>query len=143
MNDLGDKMDTSEEYIKMCDCGEVQEEWKPKDGDWANSERHGSAAVFPAAIILGTLLGRFKADHTWLPRQDQIQEMFTQWNLGIIHNRFDLRIGEICWQNYDGNYVARYKESIIFTSFEQLWLAFYMYEKHNKIWNGEKWDKLK
>lgn len=24
-------------------------------------------------------------------------------------------------------------------SMEQLWLAFVMKEKHNKIWNGEKW----
>ena len=28
----------------------------------------------------------------------------------------------------------------IFNSFEQLWLAFYMYEKYKKIWDGEKWD---
>ena len=24
-------------------------------------------------------------------------------------------------------------------SFEQLWLAFYMKEKHDKIWDGEEW----
>ncbi|TES89947.1 MAG: hypothetical protein E3J87_11075 [Candidatus Cloacimonadota bacterium] len=31
-------------------------------------------------------------------------------------------------------------ESYPFTSMEQLWLAFYMWEKHEKTWDGEKWD---
>ena len=27
-------MDTSELYIKMCDCPEIQEQWEPESGDW-------------------------------------------------------------------------------------------------------------
>jgi len=29
----------------------------------------------------------------------------------------------------------------LFKSMEQLWLAFYMHEKHKKIWDGKKWKK--
>jgi len=29
----------------------------------------------------------------------------------------------------------------IYQSMEQLWLAFYMYEKHQKFWDGEQWKK--
>ena len=28
---------------------------------------------------------------------------------------------------------------IEFTTWEQIWLAFYMQEKHNKTWDGERW----
>ncbi len=27
-------MDTSEQYIDMCNCPEIQEQWRPTDGDW-------------------------------------------------------------------------------------------------------------
>jgi len=29
-----------------------------------------------------------------------------------------------------------------FTSMEQLWLAFVMNEKYNKVWNGKDWMKV-
>ena len=29
---------------------------------------------------------------------------------------------------------------IVFGTWEQLWLAFVMHEKHNKHWNGNEWE---
>ena len=47
-------MDTSKEYIKMCDCPEIQSQ--------THFYEHG-------------LRGNFFNGNVWLPRQDQIQEM--------------------------------------------------------------------
>ncbi len=72
-------MDTSEQYIKTCDCPEVQRQRKLQECG---------------------LRGNFFNGNTWLPRQDQIQEMMkdvntSTYNLlrtfwGFVHNN---------WQN--------------------------------------------
>jgi len=79
---------------------------------------------------------------TWLPRQDQLQEMLNNvgwhqydepgWNLHFINKKMS------CEPDLpdDGGPSAYYGS---FTSFEQLWLAFVMKEKYNKAWNGEEW----
>jgi len=120
-------MDTSEQYIKMCDWPEIQDKWEPGDGDWAYSIRDGASPIFPPTRYLGKLLGRLKDDFTFLPRQDQIQEWMNNcfWDV-MLENFIEF---------YDGGYVSE----IGFLSMEQFWLAFYMYEKHGKVWNGEGW----
>ena len=35
---------------------------------------------------------------------------------------------------------AMVMNKILTSSMEQLWLAFVMSEKYNKIWNGKEWD---
>ena len=123
-------MDTSEQYIKMCDWPEIQDKWEPGDGDWAYSIRDGASPIFPPTRYLGKLLGRLKDDFTFLPRQDQIREWLGPIEL---HELLDIcsEPRGIMWKA-----LHEYAES-----FEQLWLAFYMYEKHGKVWNGEKWVK--
>jgi len=65
----------------------------------------------------------------WLPRQDQIQEM-----LGLeSYGKFYAFTGDRPFPK-----TAYYIE---FDSWEKSWLAFYMHEKHSKIWDGEKWIK--
>ena len=66
----------------------------------------------------------------WLPRQDQLQEMFnrTTWHLEQSFHYFFLERSKI-----KGNSDKR--------TMEQLWLAFVMDEKFNKIWNKDKWDE--
>ena len=39
----------------------------------------------------------------------------------------------------DGRLFGYGKAPISNPSMEQLWMAFYMKEKYNKVWNGEKW----
>jgi len=50
---------------------------------------------------------------------------------------FKSDIGEYFLENRE----YRLKLKGIFTSIEQLWLAFVMHEKYQKIWNNEKWIK--
>ncbi len=66
----------------------------------------------------------------WLPRQDQIQEMF------------DLSIPTLM---VDFNEFVESEARLKFRTFEQLWLAFVMWKKYNKIWNDEReeWEETK
>jgi hypothetical protein len=76
-----------------------------------------------------------KAEYTWLPRQDQLLEMVTDkksdqkncklWNL---------------FKKYITFILVNSDESVLdLPSWEQLWLAFVMEKKFNKIWNGSDW----
>lgn len=63
----------------------------------------------------------------WLPRQDQLQEMVEKEDIGGLVWRFTQ------WWN-----VQRVGKSCRL-SFEQLWLAYVMKEKYNKVWNDKEW----
>jgi len=149
-------MDTSKEYIKMCDCPEIQKQWESKNGDWYWSDgdtvRKGLPPDEPEIrhIFLDspTYLYKSRDDelgtwhsisspkdkkHTWLLRQDQIQEMCKDgqaWK--TMPRKFTKRLAEFA-DSDDYNMTAQ--------TMEQLWLAFYMFEKHKKIWDGKKWVK--
>lgn len=112
-------MDTSETYIKMCDCPEIQGEWKPIEGDLYFF--HGAKTF---SIYSGMCIDFIATTDIWLPRQDEIQEM--------IRGRYGWIWPLHKFEKFDPDL-----EHI--DSMEQLWLAFYMYEKHKKIWDGEKW----
>jgi len=123
-------MDTSKEYIKMCEKAvEIQHEELLKGDYVVINEKteliadtmHYSPAELDTAI--------------WLPRQDQLQEMvmdkFKGSSLYSMIDEFDWFCSE------SGLVFTDYAEQ--FTSMEQLWLAFVMKEKYNKTWNGEDW----
>ena len=158
-------MDTSKQYIKMCDCPEIQGHWKPSEGDnfsfinepkiikdyeiWALEKRELSDIEEWNKII--KTMGNHFVDHfieardcfVWLPRQDQIQEMM---GLGLYDLLEQLKkfIDKSTWTlneiGRDGLW-GKAEKCVGFTSLEQLWLAFYMHEEHGKIWNDKKWIK--
>jgi len=112
-------MDTSETYIAMADCDEIQNKdmgglykmetpWKDilcySDGEKANTR------------------------DIWLPRQDQIQEM--------MRDKFSTRELVPATER-----LHKFAKKYWLHSFEQLWLAFFMHEKHSKIWSEGKWVK--
>jgi len=117
-------MDTSETFIKMCDCPEIQE-LHPQL--MIASIEHYYKGVYQYEIDSEGVV-RFWTGHyfIWLPRQDQLQAMMgeTIWLLLIHFGKF-----------LTDGYVHR------FTSMEQLWLAFVMKENYNKTWNSEEWIK--
>ena len=119
-------MDTSKEYIKMCDCPEIQGKIKyDRCSFWARPLINGKYSVW---------CGYHSPRDIWLPRQDQIQEMIKTNILDLLNKFYKYVFDDLSWMfNKD--------HTIKFNSMEQLWLAFYMYEKHGKIWNGEKWLK--
>lgn len=143
-------MDETKTYIKMCDCKEIQEQWKLKKGDCfsfvgdihiladyeidALNERGTDIDCYNDVV---KLMGGHFVDHwnecrdgfTWLPRQDDIQKMWSP----TVEPWFGVILAFISW--FETINPDKYQ------SMEQLWLAFYMYEKHKKTWNGEKWGR--
>lgn len=137
-------MDTSKEYTKMCGCPRIQRKWIPEEGDFYIPfgedyvKGYGSVDTVSGVraikeekrreYLTGTIYERL----VWLPCQHQIQEML-DYGLGALVNDFN----EFCEED-----LKMYGDSTRFydyKSMEQLWLAFYMYEKHKRKWNGEKW----
>ena len=123
-------MDTSKEYIKMCDCEEIQ------------SKR----TIFPlhskeqVAHIGCTPTGDFSYSNTgefvWLPRQDQLQDMIYDKEFGT---------SEIRITNFSDKFKLQKdveEESFYGETLEQCWLLFYMKEKHNKTWDGKWPDEI-
>jgi len=170
-------IDTSETYIKMCEkATEIQalKETLPHDpagylclvvfkevicpkccheiSGCNYCPDCGSAAehVELPRLAMWTLLSG--SHPTWLPRQDQLQEMvllppedgFPEgdnvlrlcWEFGLWVND-----PEVIWDSKieeNEHESCRYSWPR-FTSMEQLWLAFVMKEKYGKTWNGEDW----
>ena len=113
-------MDTSETYIKMCDCEEIQ----------------GLAPYRPIALQTGI---NYSYDYVvcttdiysndckviWLPRQDQLQEM-----------------SGLDWRSFDRKCLV-YENTETVPTKEQAGIRVVMKEKHNKVWDGEKWVNAK
>jgi hypothetical protein len=81
------------------------------------------------------------ANAIWLPRQDQLQEMIeylTDYDFELTSNGTEwfLRYTAIL-RNLDRERIEGEIEYA--TSMEQLWLAFVMKEKYQKMWNGKEW----
>ena len=163
-------MDTSETYIKMCEkTEEIQGLWRPSMGDCIMVKERVEwdgynlcADANEVTIVLGIdernysgnpIVGDVddiafypecswkgfddtpKENLIWLPRQDQLQEMLAFENVPI---NSVAGVGYLLC-------LLQYPIGLKCTSMEQLWLAFVMKEKYNKIWNGEDWilDKPK
>ncbi len=132
-------MDTSETYIKMCDCPEIQKgraidglrQWQTDDLLFKEAGR-GNQWRQDAVVTLYNALSnppQFRTRSIWLPRQDQLQAMVESTCSVDLLTRFQR------WVAFD-------EEDSPDDSMEQLWLAFVMKEKHNKIWNGEEWNEI-
>ena len=111
-------MDTSKEYIKMCDCPEIQ----GKIHNWR--DRKSWSALIEE-----------RDEFIWLPRQDQIQEMMNKLPRCSCMVCLTIHLNEFLNNHLEGLYERN------IDTMEQLWLAFYMSEKHQKFWDGEKWVK--
>ena len=139
-------MDTTEKYIKMSDNKDIQSLWVPADGDFyvyfivdhdpqifIRSARHGVDPVDSSHWI-------------WLPRQDQCQDILTpNMTLGYMVCGLDAffdperycadGVCDVCkWHGI--------RRRTIYDTMEQWWLAFMMFEKFSKEWNGLKWVKM-
>ena len=147
-------MDTSETYIKMCEKAEEIQKARPQrysieadlfqvknyykdcltcekeDVTWEYCPICGNKTT--RREELKVVAGNFGplAKAVWLPRQDQLQEMVGGFEAGFID-----------WYAWLRNIYPETKSPFVrlFTSFEQLWLAFVMKEKHGKVWSGEEW----
>lgn len=131
-------MDTSKEYIKMCEkTEEIQRERQWQEDQWKEGDCFTTSTGIIGFHCEGCAIeyGQ-RDDNIWLPRQDQLQEMvhiLTPTDLNYLVSKDNLFDGDFCGGRWIDAYYLK------FTSLEQLWLAFVMKEKYNKIWNGEIW----
>jgi len=138
------------EYLEMCQkAGEVQGIWRPRVGDWVMDFQNKCKSV---VVCVGGndsfYLAQVNADNPnstylqyvskvyWLPTQGQLQEM-----LGIAGDVKPALLEEITQLRYKYNYES--SDGSVSLNGEKLWLVFYMWKKHRKLWNMGKqcWEK--
>ena len=118
-------MDTSETFIKMVDCPEIQELWNPQKGDlyvyWEVGPEY-------KVHLLHRPAGYFKKyeAYRWLPRQDDLEKMISPDWRKVLALEFA--------------YAKNYDVSSVETKC-QLDLMIYMRERHGKTWLGTEWVK--
>jgi hypothetical protein len=125
-------MDTSKEYIKMCDYFEIQDCRIMRDRFDFVVRRLSNCDDY-----IRNISDFNSVDTIWLPRQDQLQEMLDH-TLRATHKLFSRFV-------LDDYFKPTLRESekgspfAYFSSMEQLWLAFVMEECYNKRWTGNEW----
>ena len=157
-------MDTSEIYIKMCEKAEEIQESLSKNEGYLLPKQDFTDQPYPYAAIwdghpscpkcttwletpycpkCGSKVQKFvgtpyiayggacpkslKEDKVvWLPRQDQLQGMYSNDLSTLLHDF-------IGWLDQGDS------DSMQCVSMEQLWLAFVMKEKYNKVWADGEW----
>jgi len=157
----------TDNYIKMCEkAEEIQKLWKPDDGDYFYGYEWGDLTKIPnEEMKLSELASKEvhvcyysgddfescfpienddndKPDLTksiWMPTQEQLQEMiknrwFHIWGYDNFTNLYMTASTGI----KDSHYVC---ENV--TSMNELWLAFVMFEKYQKRWDGNNWIDYK
>jgi len=132
-------MDTSKEYIKMCENWDLQTDRVPQVGDFYTESIRDGAGTMVFVISGDDLKYTFDPNYyTWLPRQDQLQEMvlgqitraYNLWTMITHFNEFSRDSGTVSM--FD-------RQTWYYMTMEKLWLAFVMKEKFNKIWDGKNW----
>lgn len=139
-------MDTSKKYILMCEAAQEIQEIFDNAGclnnvKFGNFYYHTQDDMFYCAGSDFDVndednplyaVGSYSA--VWLPRQDQLQEMVKKEGKTWDFLRY-------FYKKTEGIITQYYLQ---FDSFEQLWLAFVMENKYNKMWNNkvQKWEEL-
>ena len=136
-------MDNTPEYIEMCrKAKDIQASWELKFGDYYWFQDKIEIALWlqsPGNIIRHAMyyqweLPRKMVDCTWLPRQDQLQDM--TFNL-----REDDCFDAECLLIDFKRYVNEKCEPKLTHSFEKMWLAFVV-DFYQKKWDGKDWIKI-
>ena len=153
-------MDTSKKYIEKCrKAVEIQDYWHSTPhiiSEWARS--YFVSAKDDSLIHYYDFndYPEHSADYTWLPHQDQLQDML--WpndgaSLCILtrlpHEFIEPEYHCVCLDDDNGwacpecNPLGIERRSHI-KSMEQLWLAFVQWELYGKKWDGKDWfEKIK
>lgn len=142
-------MDTSEKYIEMCKAAtNLLDEWIPADGDfYVYSIVIRDPQIFISSSRFGTEL--VDTSH-WIRilRQDQLQNMLSSdVDLGY------LIVGFAAFYDPEGQCghvdpcskcknIGKHRRKT-YDTMEQWWLAFVIYEKFDKEWDGNVWTERK
>lgn len=137
-------MDTDKKYIEMCKkATQIQEQWEMLPGDFCYiPEFVKKYSEYTCTILTEYDFKDSGLSGTWLPRQDQLQEMFIgTYPSDLVMFNFFMK------KNYITAKFIKVKIGMkkptfpinIFHSMEQLWLAFVMSENLNMLWLENSW----
>jgi hypothetical protein len=151
-------MDATNRFAIMCQKAiEIQNLWNPKQCDFIidfEDLEEGLSFCRPAESLVQVVdiyyeeheskeyqqeCEHLKDSALWLPRQDQLQKMMEPDD-SMVHSIIRDVIEKQYYSPSKGEHIAA---TNIFYSMEQLWLAFVMKEKYNKVWNEEDWVSVK
>ena len=119
-------MDTSDEYIIMCDLSqEIQNAWCLHDGDVLYSHKQKTWWIW---LVTDDTVTPPLETAIWLPQQDQLQDMLS----GTYHDNLRTMYYVLSEMGTDTKFNN-------FKSFEQLWFGIVMYDIYGKCWNGKNW----
>jgi len=156
-------MDTSEEYIKQTDCPEIQENHKPKEGDWYHVMDYWGKGetkqrvnfVLSSNVMPQGIGGDWR--RVYIPRliKDLKRKDFCYFGIPFAGDlphiliwlpRQDqlqamVRGKRTMWQLVQCFWNWLWTKEPVTTglSMEQLWLGFVMWELHRKKWTGKEW----
>ena len=132
-------------FVKMCrEAVELQELWKPKSGDLY----HYHGVINPLRPLMvktdvhGGVMdwdrGEFFKNCFWLPRQEDLQELFRHKN-GNPDEYWILKSFLVWFSHLTGYPTACPDREVSIT---QLWLQYVMETVYQKRWNGESWEEI-
>ena len=127
----------------MSDCPEIQD--KVILADVVNNiyyDKQYEKLVYGNLWDRGKHVSHYMDLLIWLPRQDQLQAMITFHRHPERKETPNFCAYYMCFDFFQ--WIPRYgppegKGDINCNSMEQLWLAFVMWELHQKKWDGNKW----
>ena len=135
-------------YIMMCEKSkDIQKSWVRTAGDMFfladEAKLEGKTRTYILGCHWRKCLGcKYEAGHgIWIPRQSQLQEIYIQSLPKDEQESINIAVVMLDdFQDWVLNDCSgldwSYKTKVLM---EQLWLAFLMKEKYNKIWNGKEW----
>lgn len=140
-------MDKSIRYIKMCKgAREVQASWDHKTGDLFATEEGEVLFWVPGKYGAREIRKGFGvtrhdkvvtlARYTWLPRYSQLIEA-AQTGSGACFR--DVTFHFYTWLETPYGPDATQLPKMLFTTNEQVWLAYIMDRRHGKVWSGSAW----
>ena len=130
-------MDKTPEYIKMASKAVEIQALNPPKERYATNYKDGDMICLRGKVFMYNSCSHsegfiepevYDPKCVWLPRQDQLQAMIGSFNIYTDTKLF-------------ANWVrdCAYRQPVIWTSMQQLWLAYVMERNFNKTWNGEDW----
>lgn len=141
-------MDKSRQYIQMCKTSkEIQGMWKAKAGDFYVNSNDKVLCWVPGPDPSAHIKKGFGIETqgkitrisplAWLPKLDQLIELSQSPGTGIRNISF------IFYEWVKRPYGKQDKPvNKFFSSLEQMWLAFIMFKKFSKTWQGDGWTGI-
>ena len=119
-------------YIKMCKkAEEIQKVWKPALGHWVHLK--SVVSNYKTSLITNEYppIRYYRNQSIWLPTQEQLQEMVLEDFSSFT------KVG--AFYDFLNYYIKKPECERIEFSMNELWLAFVMKKKYQKIWLKEDW----